>query len=248
MIFRINITLFHKYMQINYYHDKHHDNCTVMTQYVKIALLSLSFMTSTLSSPWARSGDNSHDDVRQQRSQHIHHAAQYTVHHVIPAYLVEVAVWQVVQWFRVGPETRGDGEVVIYFPRLHHIVMCRPVRPGLGSEDRERLGSSCSVFETPFFASVLSCCVGLRNRVLDISGIYRRPLPHSVLEVRGNFAVEACVQAGSIDEVVLFPVCVPCRHQGQRLQQQAAPGKYVTPSLVHHVNQAFQHQPRARLE
>ena len=57
---------------------------------------------------------------------------------------------------------------------------------------------------------MLSCCVGLHNHVLDIIGIYQRPLPYSVLEVRRNFAVEACVRVGSSDEVVLFPVGVPC--------------------------------------
>jgi len=45
--------------KLHCHHDKNHVNCTVITQYVRIALLSMSFMTNTLWSPWARGGDHS---------------------------------------------------------------------------------------------------------------------------------------------------------------------------------------------
>jgi hypothetical protein len=87
----------HMLIPINYYYDTNHANCTVITQYVKFALLSRCCMTNLLFLLWARGGNHSHDDVRQQRSQDmLHHPTQYTVHHVIPAYLVQVAVLQVV--------------------------------------------------------------------------------------------------------------------------------------------------------
>jgi len=94
VIFIFTILLIQTYIQIKYYYDKNYENCTVITQYVKIALLSMCFMTNTLCSPWARGGNHSHDDVQHQRSQHmLYHPTQYTVHHVILANLVQVAVW-----------------------------------------------------------------------------------------------------------------------------------------------------------
>jgi len=47
MLFCIKITFFHTHLQINYYSDKHHDNCTVITKYAKIVLLSLDTTKNT---------------------------------------------------------------------------------------------------------------------------------------------------------------------------------------------------------